>query len=98
MKEEYEALIRNGTWSLVPLPPNRKLIGCKCVYRITRHSDGSIQKYKSKLVAKRYNQEPGFDFNETFNREVKPVTIRALLLLAVTRGWVLHQLDVNNAF
>lgn len=98
MKEEYEALIRNGTWSLVSLPADRKLIGCKWVYRIKRHSDGSVQKYKSRLVAKGFDQEPDFDFNETFSPVVKPATIRILLSLAITRGWVLRQFDVNNAF
>lgn len=80
------------------MPENKKLIGCKWVYRIKRHSDGSIQKYKSRLVAKGYDQELGFDFNETFSPVVKPATIRVLLSLAVTRGWILRQLDMNNAF
>lgn len=75
MSEEYSALERNHTWSLVPLPPNRKAIGCKWVFRIKENVDGSVNKYKARLVAKGFHQVDGFDFNETFCPVIKPVTI-----------------------
>ena len=52
MQQEYEALMKNNTWSLVPLPPDRKPIGCKWVFRVKENVDGSINKYKAQLVAK----------------------------------------------
>lgn len=98
MKAEYDALMKNGTWSLVHLPPNRQTIGCRWVFRIKENPDGSINKYKARLVAKGYHQQLGFDFNQTFSPVVKPVTIRVILTLALTYGWTLQQIDVNNAF
>ncbi|KAM1666313.1 hypothetical protein ACFX1X_045967 [Malus domestica] len=98
MSDEFNALIRNGTWELVPPQPSQNLIGCKWVFRIKRHSDGSIDRYKARLVAKGFHQRPGVDFLDTFSPVVKPITIRIVLHLALTHGWPLRQLDVNNAF
>lgn len=67
MKDEYDALMRNNTWSLVELPLHRKAIGCKWVYWIKENSDGSINKYKARLVAKGFHQQHGFDYHETFS-------------------------------
>lgn len=75
-----------------------KTIGCKWVFTLKENPDGSINKYKSRLVAKGFHQQEGFDFNETFSPVVKPVTIRIILNLALTNKWDLQQIDVNNAF
>jgi len=52
MQQEYSALINNNIWDLVSLPPNKKAIGCKWVFRIKENSDGSLNRYKARLVAK----------------------------------------------
>jgi len=98
MEQEYQALMKNHTWDIVPLPSDRKAVGCKWVFRVKENADGSINKYKAQLVAKVFHQVHGFDFHETFSLVVKPITIRLILTLALTNGWDLFQLDVNNAF
>jgi histone deacetylase 1/2 len=98
MQAEYSALMNNNTWSLVPLPAHRRAIGCKWVFRIKENPDGSINKYKARIVAKGFNQEAGFDFQETFSPVVKPVTIRIILTLALSLKWDIQQIDINNAF
>jgi histone deacetylase 1/2 len=98
MREEFEALHKNQTWTLMPLPPDRQAIGCKWVFRTKENPDGSINKYKARLVAKGFHQQHGFDFNETFSPVIKPITIRLILSLAISYKWPLKQLDINNAF
>ncbi|KAK0599182.1 hypothetical protein LWI29_003021 [Acer saccharum] len=95
---EYDALVQNGTWKLVPSSSTQNVVGCKWIFRIKRHPDGSVARYKARLVAKDFNQRPGVDFTETYSPVVKPVTVRLILTFAVTNGWPLRQLDVNNAF
>ncbi|KAD5508938.1 hypothetical protein E3N88_16641 [Mikania micrantha] len=98
MAEEFDALVRNGTWSLVPCAKNTNVIDSKWVYRIKRDANGNVTRYKARLVAKGFNQKPGIDYQETFSPVVKATTIRVLLSLAVTNQWSLRQLDVQNAF
>ena len=98
MAEEFNALVKNNTWTLVPRSPSHNTVGCKWVFRIKRHSDGSIERYKARLVAKGFHQQPGLDYDEKFNPVVKLATIRTVLCLAVTKSWPLRQLDIKNAF
>lgn len=98
MTEEYNALLKQGTWVLTPLPEGKSAIGCKWVYHIKRHPDGSVARYKARLVAKGYHQEEGIDFDETFSPVVKKPTVRIILSFASHFGWTLRQLVVKNAF
>ncbi|KAJ3708504.1 hypothetical protein LUZ61_012209 [Rhynchospora tenuis] len=98
MQTEIEALEHNNTWSIEDLPSNKKAIGCKWVYRIKYNSDGSVERYKARLVVLGNRQVEGIDFKETFAPVAKMVSVRTFLAVAVARGWELHQMDVHNAF
>jgi hypothetical protein len=98
MDHEHSALLRNKTWHLVPPPKGKNIIGCKWVYKVKRKADGSIDRYKARLVAKGYKQRYGIDYEVTFSPVVKATTIHLILSLAVSKGWSLRQLDVQNVF
>ena len=98
MLEEIHALDQNKTWELVHLPDNKKAIGCKWVYSVKLKSDGSLERLKARLVAKGYAQTYGIDYSETFSPVAKMTSIRIFISLAAKNDWVLHQLDIKNAF
>ena len=95
---EHQALMRNKIWHLVPPPKGKNIIGCKWVYKIKRKLDGTIDRYKARLVGKGFKQRYGIDYEDTFSPVVKAATIRLIVFIAVSRGWSLRQLDVQNAF
>jgi hypothetical protein len=76
----------------------RNVVGCKWVYKIKRKQDGSLDRYKERLVAKGFKQRYGIDYEDTFSPVVKIATIHIILSIVVSKGWSLRHFDVQNAF
>ena len=98
MKEELDALSKNHTWDLVTLSLGKSVVGCKWIYKIKTRSDGSIECYKARVVAKSFTQEYGIDYEETFAPVAHISSVRALLAVATASKWDIFQMDVKNAF
>ncbi|KAJ0855857.1 putative RNA-directed DNA polymerase [Helianthus annuus] len=98
MTTEFNALIKNKTWVLVPREPNMHVLRSMWLFRHKFRSDGTLERYKARLVCDGSNQQLGVDCGETFSLVVKPTTIRTVLSLALSQSWPIHQLDVINAF
>ena len=98
MDEEIQALTTKGTWILAPLPPGRKAIKCKFVYKYKSGYEGVAARRKVRLVAKGYSQLPGIDYSKTFAPVVKMETFRLAVAFAVKQKLQISSLDVWVAF
>ena len=97
MNEEMKSLEKNSTWKVVELPKGKKPVGCRWVFTIKYKADGTIEQFKTRLVAKGYTQTYGIDYMETFTLVAKINIVRILISLAVNLDWPLHEFDVKNA-
>ncbi|CAI7804979.1 unnamed protein product [Closterium sp. NIES-54] len=95
---EYNSQMENGTWELVPLPEGKKAISCGWIPRIKTDNKGVVSAYKSRLVARGYQQKEREDFTETFAATAKSPTLCVLLAGAAVCGWVIVQMDITTAF
>lgn len=98
MQSEMNAIEKNKTWILTDLPPERKAISLKWVYKLKKNTDGEIVKYKARIVARGFVQKKGVDFEEVFALVTRLETVRLLLALAAKNGWEVHHLDIKSAF
>ena len=97
MKDEMDSLMSNQTWELAELPPGKKALHNKWVYRIKEEHNGN-KHYKARLVVKGFQQKEGVDYNEIFSPVVKLTTIRLVLKIVAAENLHLEQLDVKTAF
>ena len=98
MQAEMSSIHQNRTWSLVPLPPDKKAISSKWVYKVKPVTTGNPTRYKARLVARGFEQKDNIDFLEIFAPVVRWETIPLLIAIAVHLNLPLHQLDVLTAF
>lgn len=98
MSEEINSQLQNQTWDIVNSFKATNVVGCRWIFTIKWYADGSIERYKVRLVAKGYNQLLGIDYQETFSPVLKPATIRIILSTVVMCNWPLKQLDVTTTF
>ena len=98
MQEEFSSLQKNINWELVDLPPGRKLVQCKWVFKTKFDAYGSPLKYKAILVSTGCSQVHGIDYNETFALLAKMDSTRLALAIAESKKWEVHHMDVKCAF
>lgn len=98
MDEEYQSILNNNVWDIVPRPKGKSDVSSKWLYKIKHAMDGSIEKYKARFVARGFSQQEGIDYEETFALVARYTSIRTIIAIAVAKGWKLHQMDVKTIF
>lgn len=98
INSELESIRSNLTWELVDLPKGSKIIGCRWIFKRKFKTDGTIERFKARLVVKGFKQKFGEDFFYTYSPVTKITTIRTLFALASMYNLIIHQMDVKTAF
>lgn len=98
MKDELKSLEDNNTWRLVDAPKGKKIVDNKWVFKIKYRLDGSVERFKARLVARGFTQEYGIDYEEVFSPVVKFTSIRVVLSLVAMYKMAVQQFDVKTAF
>ena len=98
MIEEYQSILKNDVWDIVPRPEGKSVVTSKWIYKIKHAVDGIIEKYKERFVARGFSQVEGVDYDETFAPVALYTSIHSIIALAASMGWKLHQMDVNKTF
>jgi hypothetical protein len=98
MTEEYQSILKNDVWEIVPRPKSKHMVSSKWLYRIKHVADGSIEKHKARYVARGFSQKKGIDYEETFAPVARYTSIRTIIALVAKMNWKLHQMDVKKTF
>ena len=98
MKTELDKMLELKVWDVVERPTGRNIIKCKWVFVRKEKADGTLNKYKARLVARGFTQEHGIDYSDTFAPTVQLTTVRVLLAYAAANNWEIHQIDVVAAY
>ena len=95
VNSEIESILQNHTWELVDIPPGCKPLEYKRIFKRKLKADGSIDKYKARLVVKGYKQNEGVDYFDTYSPVTRITSIRMLVAIAALHNLEIHQMDVN---
>lgn len=98
MDDEMTSLRKNKTWELEPLQKDRPVVSCRWIFKSKLRPDGTIERYKARLVARGFSQTQGIDYFETFAPVVRYESVRAVLAIAAKHDMELIQFDVKTAF
>ena len=98
INSEIDSILYNHTWELVDLPPGCKPLSSKWVFKKKQNVDGSIDKYKARLMIKGYKQTKGLDYFDTYSLVTRKKSIRMVLAITTLRNLEVHQMDVKIVF
>eukprot|EP00253_Pinus_taeda_P036141 PITA_36141 len=97
MNKEYDSIMKNDVWDVVPRPKDKSVVTSKWFYKIKHGADGSAEKFKARFVARGFSPKEGVDYDEIFAPISQYTTIHSIISLAASQGWSLHQIDVKTS-
>jgi hypothetical protein len=98
MTEEYQSIIKNDVWEVVPRPKSKDVVSSKWLFKIKHAADGSIEKYKEIFVACGFSQKEGIDYEETFAPVARYTSIRTIIALVAKMKWKLQPDGCEDSF
>jgi hypothetical protein len=98
MIEEYDSILKNDVWEVVPRPLGKSLVTSKWLYKIKHAVGGGVEKFKARFVAHGFSQKEGIDYDEIFAPVARYTSIIIIISLASIFNWKLHQMDVKTVF
>ena len=98
MVEEYDSIIYNTVWDVVPRPQGKSVVSSRWLYKVKQVADGSVEKHKVRFVSRGFSHVEGIDYNETFALVARYSSIKSMLALSTQMGWKIHQMDVKTTF
>ena len=98
MVEEYDSIVKNSAWEIVPRPVGKSVVGSRWIHKVKKAVDGSVEKYKARFVTQGFSHIEGIDYEETFAPIARYYSIRTILALSAPMGWKIHQMDVKTMF
>ena len=90
MTKEYQSIMKNDVWDIVPKPKGKSIVSSKWIFKIKYAAYGSIKKYKARFVDRGFSQKEGIDYEETFSPVERYTSIRAIMALESMMKWDLH--------
>ena len=98
INDEVESILQNHMWELVDLPLGSKTLGYKWIFKKKMKADGSIDKYKARLVIKGCKKKEGLDYFDTYSPVTRISSVRMLIAIVAIHNLEIHQMDVKTAF
>ncbi|GJV14737.1 zinc finger, CCHC-type containing protein [Tanacetum coccineum] len=98
INDEIDSIVGNNTWVLADLPPGCKPLGCKWIFKRKLKVDGTIEKFKARLVIQGFKLNSGIDYFDTYAPVARISTIRLLITMESIHNLIIHHMDVKIAF
>jgi hypothetical protein len=90
MTQEYQSILKNDVWDIVPRLEGQSVVTSKWIYKIKHATDGSVEKHKEIFVARGFSEVEEIDYEETFSPVFRYISIHTIIALAASMGWKLH--------
>jgi hypothetical protein len=98
MTKEYQSIMKNDVWDIVPRQKRKSVVTSKWIYKNKHVADGSVEEYEARFVVRGFSQVEGIDYDETLAPVARYTSIHTIISLAASMGWRRHQMDVKTVF